>query len=77
MEILELYRLWRNFDVKLVTLITNLTLYYAFTYIVQCRYHEKRLISVLPIQISVTYVLNKRISRAKTEKNTSGSKDSG
>ena len=57
--------------------ITNFTLYYAFTHIVKCKNHEKSLISVLPIQISVTYERNKGISRAKIEKNTSGSKDSG
>ena len=57
--------------------ITNLPLYYAFTYIVQCEYHEKRLVSVLPIQISVANVRNKGIFRAKIEKNTSGTKDSG
>ena len=57
--------------------ITKLTLYNAFTYIVQCKYHEKRLVSVLPIDISVTYVRNKGKSRAKVEKNASGSKDSG
>ena len=43
-------------------------MFVQFTYIVQCKYHEKRLISVLPIQISATYVRNKGISRAKIEK---------
>ena len=43
----------------LIFLHHRLNIYYAFTYIVQCKYHEKRLISVLPIQISATHVRNK------------------
>ena len=83
-EILEFYRLFTlaKFSREVGQKFTLIFVHHKLNIILCIYIHstvktEKRLISVLPKQMSVTCVRNKGISRARIEKNTSGSKDSG